>query len=253
MAFALVALTATSGCVHRRLTIRTNPPGAAVYVDDFPIGTSPVSTSFIYYGTRKIRLVKDGYETLTVEQKISPPWYQYFPLDFVSENVVPTEIRDERVLDFNLAPQMVVPTDQLIGRAEQLRANGRGGGVNLVGAELPFGSPTLAAPQSTLPLPGQPVPPQYGTEPVPGIRELLPGELPPPGYGAPAPQPGPVTLPPGGMALPPSGFPAGATTMPPATPGPSLNPFARPTVPPPTPGLPAPGLSAPATYPPPLQ
>ena len=118
---------------------------AAVYVDDYPIGTSPVSTSFTYYGTRKIRIVKDGYETLTVERKISPPWYQYFPLDFVAENVVPSEIRDESVLDFTLSPQMIVPTDQLIGRAEQLRQSGRGG-VALVGAAAPLGSPTLAAP-----------------------------------------------------------------------------------------------------------
>ena len=29
-------------------------PGALVYVDDFPIGTTPVSTDFIYYGTRQL-------------------------------------------------------------------------------------------------------------------------------------------------------------------------------------------------------
>ena len=94
----LAALTAT-GCVQRRMTIRSSPPGALAYVDDYQIGTTPVSTDFIYYGTRKIRLVKDGYETLTVRQPFPLPWYQVFPLDFVTENIWPGEIRDERVVD----------------------------------------------------------------------------------------------------------------------------------------------------------
>ena len=54
--------------MQRRLTIRSNPPGALVYVDDYQIGTTPVSTDFVYYGTRKVRLVKSGHETLTVLQ-----------------------------------------------------------------------------------------------------------------------------------------------------------------------------------------
>ena len=222
LVLALSLATASSGCVHRRMTIRTNPPGAAVYVDDYPIGTTPVSTSFVYYGTRKIRIVKDGYETLTVQRKISPPWYQYFPLDFVSENLVPTEIRDERMLDFTLSPQMIAPTDQLIGRAEQLRQSGRGGGVMLTGAEVPFGPQ-----QSELPLPGQLPPPQLGSEPVPSTQALPPGASPP------------VVIQP----LPPTGQPTlpSPGTQPVPVPGPSLNPFSRPTVPPPTPGLPPPG------------
>ncbi len=48
-----------------------------------------VATDFIYYGTRQIRLVKDGFETLTVLQPIPAPWYQVFPIDFFAENVVP--------------------------------------------------------------------------------------------------------------------------------------------------------------------
>ncbi len=103
------------------MTIRSNPPGALVYVDDYEVGVTPVSTSFIYYGTRKIRLVKDGYETLTVMQSIPTPWYEYVPLDFVSDNFVPGQVRDQRFLDFQLKPQMLVPTDQLLSRAEQLR------------------------------------------------------------------------------------------------------------------------------------
>src|SRR5262245_3745792 len=54
MAWLLVcAMLAQTGCVQRRLTIRSNPPGALAYVDDYQIGTTPVSTDFVYYGTRK--------------------------------------------------------------------------------------------------------------------------------------------------------------------------------------------------------
>jgi hypothetical protein len=109
------------GCVQRRLTIRSNPPGALVYVDDYQIGTTPVSTDFIYYGTRKVRLSLSGYETLTVMQPLPKPWYEYPVLDFVSENAVPGEIRDERVVEYQLKPQMIVPSPQLLGRAENLR------------------------------------------------------------------------------------------------------------------------------------
>ncbi len=115
------ASTQTTGCVRRRMTIRSNPVGATVYIDDQQIGTTPVSTPYTYYGTRKIQLVKDGYETLTVKQKFKPPWYQIPPLDFFSENLVPYEFRDERIVDFEMTTQPVVPTQELLGRANQLR------------------------------------------------------------------------------------------------------------------------------------
>jgi hypothetical protein len=116
-----VACAFGNGCVQRRLTIRSNPPGALVYVDDYQIGITPTSTDFIYYGNREIRLVKSGYETLTVIQPIPTPWYEYPGLDFVSENLVPGEIRDERIVEYQLQPQMIVPSQQLLGRAENLR------------------------------------------------------------------------------------------------------------------------------------
>jgi hypothetical protein len=98
-----------------------------VYVDDQEIGQTPVSTDYTYYGTRKLQLVKDGYETMTVKQKFKAPWYQVPPLDFVSENLVPRELRDERIVDFELEPQRVVPTNELMGRADQLRQSTRAG------------------------------------------------------------------------------------------------------------------------------
>ena len=80
--------------LHGALHVRTNPPGAVLYVDDNEIGVTPASHDFVYYGTRKIRLVKDGYETLTVLQPIPAPWYEFIGLDFIAENVIPR--RDSR-------------------------------------------------------------------------------------------------------------------------------------------------------------
>ena len=71
---------------------------------------------------RKVRLVLSGYETLTVLQPIPTPWYEYPGLDFVTENLVPGEIRDEPpVVEFQLQPQIIVPSQQLLSRAENLR------------------------------------------------------------------------------------------------------------------------------------
>jgi hypothetical protein len=141
----LLVCVVSSGCVRRRLTIRSNPLGAKVYIDDQQIGTTPVSTSFLYYGTRKIQLVKDGYATLTVKQKFSPPWYQVPPLDFVTENLVPHELRDERIVEFELEPQPIVPTAELMERAEQLRDSTRSG-YSVPVPRLPAASATMDAP-----------------------------------------------------------------------------------------------------------
>ena len=167
---AAVAVAACAGgCVQRRMMIRSNPPGAQVYVDEYPIGTTPVSTSFTYYGKRKIRLVKDGYETLTVMQDICAPWYEYFPIDFVAENLVPGDIRDHRTLDFNLVPQLVVPPEELMGRAESLRR-----GVHTASGTTPSAPATRinpampppgGYPSTGVPAPGSP-PPDIGGQPL---------------------------------------------------------------------------------------
>jgi len=165
-AAAVVLLSAgAAGCVQRRMTIRSNPPGALVYVDDYQLGQAPVSTDFIYYGTRKIRLVKDGYETLTVRQPFPLPWYQVFPLDFVTENLWPFEIRDERVVDLAMVPAAATPAEEVAARAEQAR---------LAAGSLP----------APAPLPPRPVP-QPIPAPAPGAFPAQP--LPPPALAFPPP------------------------------------------------------------------
>ena len=144
-------LLPASGCVRRRLNVRSNPPGALVYVDNQQIGTTPCSVDFTYYGTREIRLIKPGYETLTVNQPIPTPWYQIPPLDFVSENLTPTKIRDNRTVTFDMAPQIIVPTEQLLDRANQLRGETLQYPVAPAAVSVPMGAPTMVAPAGAPP------------------------------------------------------------------------------------------------------
>jgi len=168
-----------TGCVQRRMMIRSNPPGATLYVDDYEIGVTPIAVDFTYYGTRKIRLVKDGYETLTILQPVPPPWYEIVPLDFFAENVVPGELRDWREFAYQLRPQIVVPPDQLLSRAEQLRRS------------QPQPLPRVS--------PGVPVTVPSGTVVPPGVQPAQPLQ--------------PETVPPGAPILPPSS--AGPSSAPP--------------------------------------
>jgi hypothetical protein len=126
----LLGLAASSGCVERRMTVRTNPPGALVSVsggkldslsDEHELGFSPVSTNYVYNGTRRITLVKPGYATRTVYQDLKPRWYELFPLEFFAENVIPWRLRDHRVLQYDLEPQPLTPTQPLLERGEEFR------------------------------------------------------------------------------------------------------------------------------------
>ncbi len=184
--------------------VRSNPPGAMVYVDNQPIGTTPCATDFTYYGTREIRLVKAGYETLTVNQPLPAPWYQIPPLDFVSENIVPQKIQDYRTASFSMVPQVIVPTEQLIARGQQLRQNTQQGAVMPAStgvAPIPVLPPGAVLPPGTLLPPGtgpnQPVviPPALGQPTLaPPSAAVAPGLIAPP-------VPGAGTLPIGGQPL----------------------------------------------------
>jgi hypothetical protein len=164
---------ASTGCVRRRLTVRSNPPGAQVFIDDVEIGTTPCSTAFTYYGTRKITVIKDGFETTTVYERMNPVWYEIPPLDFVSETVWPGELRDERAVDIALVPQQIVPPEQLRARGEQLRASARQGqfiAPGRSGSGFSATAPQVVAPQAG----GLFTPPPLAPTPIPAYREPLP-------------------------------------------------------------------------------
>lgn len=63
LAAAVTALAFASGCVSTTL-IRSHPPGAKIYLDGEPVGTTPypMSDQKIVGSSTHVRLVLDGYE-----------------------------------------------------------------------------------------------------------------------------------------------------------------------------------------------
>ena len=141
-----------SGCVEQRYVVTTDPPGAMVLRNGQPLGQSPVDDHFVYYGTYHFTLILDGYETLQVQQKIPAPWYEYFPIDFFSENALPWKIRDVRRFHYKLEPRRMVNTNDLLQEAQNLR--NRGISIRPPDASTPPPTPPPAAP----PAPGGPGP-----------------------------------------------------------------------------------------------
>ena len=119
-----LGLGGLSGCVERRYTIRTNPPGALAIVNGEEIGPTPVSRSFTYYGDREITLMLDGHQTQTIIQKVNAPWYDNYVTEFFTENLLPYTIRDEREFDYQMAPATVPAQNDLLARAQSVRAIG---------------------------------------------------------------------------------------------------------------------------------
>jgi PEGA domain-containing protein len=117
-----LGITLCSGCVTRRYTVRTDPPGALVIVNDEALGPAPASRSFVYYGNRKITLILDGFETKTLIQPINAPWWDNYLTEFFTENIVPWVIDDEREFTYKLEPAQTPTVESVRGRAEGLRS-----------------------------------------------------------------------------------------------------------------------------------
>jgi hypothetical protein len=173
---AAVACALSAGCVERRFVINSEPQGALVYVNGQYLGATPVDFYYVYYGKYEFKVVKAGFEPLTVSQPVPPPWYEWPGIDFIAENVVPVKLRDVRSFCYTLQPAQTVRPDDLLNRATQLRARGQG-----IGQPKPQPVPAPAAPAA-----GPPVPPGA---PVPTLGP--PRAVPAPG----PPGPGPVNAP----------------------------------------------------------
>ena len=96
-------------------------------------------------------------------QPIPTPWYQYPVLDFVTENLVPGEIRDERIVEYQLQPQTIVPAQQLLERGENLRHASAGPQL-----AVPPAGPVYNGPPSARP--GLPASPPPATRPAASSR-----------------------------------------------------------------------------------
>jgi hypothetical protein len=192
MLVAALALCGLGGCVERTMTIITDPPTATVLDEKHqPLGSSPVDRTFTYYGKYRFYIVKDGYETLIVEEKVRPPWYEYFPLDFIAENVIPFNLRDKRYFRYTLQPSTIVPPKDVLDHAQVLRERGRSIGVPLPGnpqsGPAPLQGVELQPPLPQGP-PPQEMPPVANPPPLPPVS--VPQPVPVPQASVPTPQGG---------------------------------------------------------------
>jgi hypothetical protein len=99
----LLAACSAAGCVERTLRIRSEPPGLEVTMNGRPQGTTPIDVPFSFYGTVRLEtpatdLDEDGWPEVrrsVALVELTEPWYQWFPLDFFSDNLLPWTVRDD--------------------------------------------------------------------------------------------------------------------------------------------------------------
>ena len=150
---ALMAAACCGGCVEQRYVVCSDPPGAAVYRNGNLIGYTPVDDTFVYYGKYHFTLVKDGYETLQVDQDIPAPYYEIPGVDFVSEVLYPFNLRDVHRFSYQLREAVPAGKADILNRGEQLRSQGKG-----LLQQQAAPAPTPAAPPGPLPPLGPPMP-----------------------------------------------------------------------------------------------
>jgi hypothetical protein len=122
----LVAILACGcGSVQRELTVKTEPAGALVLLNDEEIGTSPVTVSFNWYGDYRITVSHEGYATLKTHKKLAAPWYDYFPFD-LARLMWPARTTDRYEWTFKLQEPESVSREQLIKSAVELRGDQTG-------------------------------------------------------------------------------------------------------------------------------
>lgn len=110
-----------SGCVERKLKIRSEPSEARLFVNGEKKGETPYEEQFVFYGGRRIRLVKEGYQTKVESIEVEKPFYEYFPLNFVTEILIPYTFKVQRT--YTLRMKQIGPAERkpALKRAKKLK------------------------------------------------------------------------------------------------------------------------------------
>lgn len=118
------------GCLTRKVSITSEPPGATVWVNDVEVGRTPAEAAFRYYGVYDVRVEKEGCEPLRTRARARAPFYEYPPIDLAAnaipgaEHVVRWHFTLEPALETSL-PKAQLEQD-LLGRARGLRGQALG-------------------------------------------------------------------------------------------------------------------------------
>ena len=113
-----------NGCIEQTMTIKTDPPGALVYLNDLEVGRTPLTRDFTWYGNYDVEVRKDGYQTLKTHQWVVAPKYLWVPLDLLME-LQPATVEDHHDLFFKLQPETAAMLDPgpVLSRAEELKGD----------------------------------------------------------------------------------------------------------------------------------
>ena len=114
-------LIGLAACVERTITVRTDPPGALVTVNEMEKGRTPLTFPFMWYGRYRVLVEHPQYETLETSRAVPMPIYQWPGIDLVCEVLLPYKFHNHHDWDFTLSPRQPVDTEQLIDRAERFR------------------------------------------------------------------------------------------------------------------------------------
>jgi hypothetical protein len=124
-----IVLLLCTGCVERRIYVRSEPPGADVYIDGEKVGVTrpenhedgPFYVTFSYYGSREYTLRKPGYQTQSGTVQLVVPWYEYPPMDLFAEVLAPWIIVDKHEIKVKLEPAKPGDPDEVFRRANQYK------------------------------------------------------------------------------------------------------------------------------------
>jgi hypothetical protein len=110
---------------------------------------------FEHFGTRRLTFHLAGYRTASRRIRLRPKWYARFPLDILTEVLLPFGLTDKRKFHENLVPgEEVMSLSSLrsvIERADHLRNSGPEGP-----RDLPELAPAVVPPETELPDPEPP-------------------------------------------------------------------------------------------------
>lgn len=122
-----------AGCVlclggcrgDRLLRIDSVPRGAVVRLDDRVIGVTPLEVPFKHYGQRRLALYSEGSRTYSEPLVLKAPWHARFPIDILTEVILPLGLDDIRELRIDLVADVgteaEVATDEFLDHAKRAR------------------------------------------------------------------------------------------------------------------------------------
>ncbi len=130
---ALVVLLSTLVACRttRTLRVTSEPEGAVVRLDEEVIGHSPLEYEFTHGGQRRLSLYLPGHQTWSRRIDLQMPWYSRFPMDILTEVLIPLGLDHVFEVEVQLTPdtgedEKTVPgIDAYLERALKLRTSER--------------------------------------------------------------------------------------------------------------------------------